>query len=130
MIGDTVEYYLPQNFNVYDISSAANLNLELTNPYSFIVTDVKWDTLFSSEPIRIIQNLPMINVEEECNFMVNIIDGIGSEGGFLGYPCIQATAGFGPYFRGFESESLTYVELEGCTVTSVNAVGQTLISLE
>jgi len=120
--GDTVEYFLPTNFNLYDISSGQGYADPSGNSYKYRYLEPEWIQLENGEWLRIMQTMPIPNENGECFEMGRIIDGVGSDRGFLGKNCPSLPSGFSSFFRNYESVDLTYAEAEGCIVTSVNSV--------
>jgi len=119
--GDTVEYFLPSNFQYYDISSSQGAYKPSDVPYKYLYIDQEWVDLPHNERLRVLETQAIPNANEECFEMGRIIDGIGSEGGLLGKSCEQLTIGWNEFFRCFESDRLNYsVVNEGCLVTSVS----------
>ena len=121
--GDTVEYFLPRNFDVYDISSGQGFAETDNGPYKYRYIDQEWAELEDGELHRIVETMPVPNANGECFLMGRIIDGIGSDRGFMGKNCASLTAGYGSFFRVYESNELNYSEVEdGCIVTSVGDI--------
>ena len=118
--GDTVEYFLPSNFNLYDISSGQGYAEPSGNSFKYRYIDQEWIQFDNGEWLRIVQTMPIPNENGECFEMGRIVDGVGSDRGFLGKNCASLPAGADSFFRNFESADLNYEEAEGCLRTSVN----------
>ena len=116
--GDTVEYFLPKNFKFYDIASETAGFIPSQNAFKYRYIDAEWIEQDNGEFLRIIQTQPIPNDFGECFEMDRIIDGVGSDRGFMGKGC-NSISGFESFFRNFESAELSYSEAEGCILTSV-----------
>jgi len=93
MPGDTVEYYLPSNFELYDISSSNGLSVPTSQPYRYLYVSEELVELQNGDELRIVhtQAIPVSESENGCFDMGRIINGIGSSAGFLGRGCTQLT---------------------------------------
>lgn len=121
--GDTVEYYLPQKFQHYDISSSGGDFLPSDQPYKYRNIGQEWVTLPNGEQLRIVNTQSIPNENGECFPMGRIIDGVGSDVGLLGRSCNQLPSGKEAFFRCFRSNSLEYTEVDGaCTITSAHEI--------
>lgn len=112
--GDTVEFYLPQNFMYYDISSSKGSFTPSKKPYYYRVRNFEWRKI-NGINYKTQQILHIPNEDGECFDMADVTEGIGSKKGFLGRSCTQLTLGFEEYFRCFSSKQVAYIDLESCT---------------
>lgn len=121
--GDTVEYFLPQKIQYYDISSSGGDFLPSDQPYKYRNMGQDWVTLPNGEQLRIVNTQAIPNENGECFAMGRIIDGVGSDSGLLGRSCNQLPSGKEAFFRCFKSNSLEYKEVDGaCTITPTHEI--------
>jgi len=122
--GDTIEYYLPKNFGLYDISSTGGGFDPSGKKYKYRYIDQEWVNLPSGEQLRIVETLPIPeNDGEMCYAMPYIIDGVGSSSGLIGRGCNFILGGEPEYFRCFKSDALEYSEVGGeCKPTSTSEI--------
>jgi len=121
--GDTVEYYLPQKYMYYDISSSGGDFLPSDNPYKYRNIGQGWVTSQNGNQLRIVNTEPIPNEDGECFVMGRIIDGVGSGFGITGASCIQLPSGREAFFRCFKSASLEYSEINGeCVISSTQEI--------
>ena len=124
-IGDTVTYYLPKNAGFYDLFNFPN-ERKINNPYYYKILSI--DSVVSDEgkTLRRWYVDPQINLDgndENCNFIEEIIEGIGPTGGFFNRSCSITTNGHLPKFRCFSSHSINYREInddENCMILATN----------
>ena len=113
-VGDTVTYHLPENANLYDISSNGGME-PIINPYKYVITGI--DTVSSSSwpELRRWQVTP-INAEIDDQIIGNgiteIIEGVGPTGGFMRRGLAQVTSGEPESFRCFFSNPFNYTEIQ------------------
>lgn len=112
-VGDTLSYFLPQNFEYFDISSTSGEFETSTNAIKLLNAGEEWISI-DGEDVRVIHTQAIPENEEDCFIMESIISGIGSKKGFLGRNCTQLAAGFSEYFRCFKGEDVSYSEVEDC----------------
>jgi len=121
--GDTVEYYLPQKLQYYDISSSGGDFLPSDQPYKYRNIGQDWVTLSNGEQLRIVNTQSIPNENGDCFAMGRIIDGIGSDSGLLSKSCNQLPSGREEFFRCFKSNSVEYTEVDGaCTITPTREI--------
>ena len=112
-VGDTLSYFLPQNFEYYDISSTRGEFETSTNAIKLLNVEEEWITI-DGEDVRVIHTQAIPENDEDCFIMESIIPGIGSKNGFMGRNCTQLAAGFSEYFRCFKGGDFSYSEVEDC----------------
>lgn len=121
--GDTIEYSLPKNFGLYDISTTGGGFDPSGKKYKYRHGAQEWVTLADGQQLRIVEAQELLEengVETNCYRMARIIGGIGSTTGFLGQGCEQVLGGKIQYFRCFKSDAFEYSEVNGdCLATSV-----------
>ncbi len=113
-IGDTVSYYLPENANLYDISSNGGIE-PIINPYRYVITGIDNEISTTSQTIRRWQVNPInteINGEIIGNRITEIIEGIGPTGGFMRRGLAQLLSGEQESFRCYFSNAFNYSEIE------------------
>lgn len=130
--GDTIEYFIPNNWEQYNISETSGILPEdRSDKYLFV--DEEWVSLPNDEQLRIARVSPVVNeFDNGCVNMVRIINGVGSGNGFLGRPCLGLPSGCGEFFRCFESSTMEYKEVdEDCvtTNTSTNDINNSSIQI-
>jgi hypothetical protein len=123
MVGDTVDYFLPEQFNVYDISSGSGANAISSDTLKFLINDIASVITNNGEELRTFITSPVFDEENMCHDINEIIEGIGSIRGFMGRNCTQLGSGFPEFFRCFESLNINYSALSGeCILSSSNTV--------
>ncbi len=112
IIGDTVTYYLPENANLYDISSNGGIE-PIVNPYRYTITGIDAITASNGTQLRRWQVEDISKVVDNQiigNNIREIIEGVGPTGGFMRRGLTQLTAGEQESFRCFFSNSFNYTE--------------------
>ncbi|MFT4533454.1 MAG: hypothetical protein ACJA1A_001132 [Saprospiraceae bacterium] len=128
-IGDTATYYLPENANLYDISSNGGIE-PIINPYRHVISGI--DTVISStgQELRRWQVDPIVREvdgEPIGNWVTEIIEGVGPTGGFMRRGLAQLLSGEPESFRCFFSNQFNYTEIsEG----ECDGLSDGLISIE
>ncbi len=112
-IGDTVTYNLPENANLYDISSNGGIE-PIINPYKYEITGI--DTVIASTGIELRrwQVGPIVREvdgEQIGNWITEIIEGVGPTGGFMRKGLAQLLSGEPESFRCFFSNQFNYTEI-------------------
>lgn len=111
-IGDTVSYYLPENANLYNISSNGGIE-PIINPYRYVITGIDNEIPASSQTLRHWQ-VASIDTEVDGIFYGNsiteIIEGVGPTGGFMRRGLAQLLAGELESFRCYFSNAFNYSE--------------------
>ncbi|MEE9439960.1 MAG: T9SS type A sorting domain-containing protein [Saprospiraceae bacterium] len=119
--GDTLEFYLPQNYMFYDISSTEGSFTPSKESYRHRIIDIPYINLPDGTQLRVIETQLIPNDSGECFEMREILTGIGSKSGFLGRPCVQIPSGFSEYFRCYKSDDFEYSEVGGsCELNQKN----------
>lgn len=113
-VGDTVTYHLPQNANLYDISSNGGIE-PIVNPYRYIVTGIDNEIPASSQTLRRWQ-VASIDTEIDGivsgNSITEIIEAIGPTGGFMRRGIAQLASGEQESFRCYSSNAFIYSEID------------------
>ena len=89
-IGDTLEYYLPQNITEYDKTINSGIGEDIRNPYSLIIDEI--GEIYSEEEIllKTYKFESFVGVNGECNRLENHIEGITTTRFFLRRGCNEA----------------------------------------
>ncbi len=121
-VGDIIEYHLPENVNHYAIDSGGEN--EITNPYYLGITGIDSVQTEEGEFLRRFHfDYSISSTFYDCNYIPQIIEGVGTIPIFMVSPCVFLPSGFGPYFRCYESPTKTYKEIEMCDPsTSIQSV--------
>ena len=114
-VGDTIEYWLPPNANMYDISSNGGMET-ISNPYRLIIEDIVMVVDVNGETLRkyIVDSWSLLdpnNPMPPCNLVNEYVENVGGLPGFIRMGCQQLTAGTGPEFRCFTDHIFEYKEV-------------------
>lgn len=119
-IGDTIEYNLPANIELYNISEVSDYT-EVNNPYFYRIELI--DTVFTENLMELkryhVESWSINTTEESCNSLQWIIEDVGTSPMLFKEECISAF-GRRSCFVNYTSPEKSFQSPLMCTTTSTN----------